>query len=322
MSITPYKIGFLGSDEIAISFLSSLIEDARFELAGVLTQPDRPAGRGRKLRPNPIKVWTTQHGFPLRDPPKPGVEEANWFKRLGVDILLVMAYGHILKNDMLTLAPAGCFNLHASLLPAYRGASPIETALACGETVTGVTLMRVIPQMDAGPIVDAEKVKIDSSTTGPTLRVSLAESCIPLVQRNLLKLCEGNHKEKIQDASLVSYCRKLKKTDGFLDFTKPAHDLSCRIRAFQGWPGSFFEHRGDRIKIGTAHAGTNSGLKPGVVMKTIDGRLFLGTGTTALQIKELQKPGGKMMSSSDFLRGYALEEGELLDFVSSESLIL
>ena len=322
MSITPYKIGFLGSDEISIPFLSNLIEDPRFALTGVLTQPDRPAGRGRKLRPNPIKEWTTQHGFPLRDPIKPGVEEVDWFRSLGVDIFLVMAYGHILKHDMLTVAPVGCFNLHASLLPAYRGASPIETALAYGETETGVTLMRVVPQMDAGPIVDAEKVKIDSSTTGPTLRVSLAESCIPLVQRNLVKLCEGNHNETIQDASLVSYCRKLKKTDGLLDFAKPAHDLSCRIRAFQGWPGSFFEHRGNRIKVGTAHACTNSGLKSGEVGKTVDGRLFLGTGTTALEINELQKPGGKMMSSSDFLRGYALEEGELLDFVSSESLLL
>jgi len=323
MSVVPYKIGFLGSDEIAIPFLSKLIEESdRFQLVGVLTQPDRPAGRGRKLRPNPIKEWTMQHGFPCRDPLKPSSDEVDWFKDLSVDILLVMAYGHILKNDMLTVASAGCFNLHASILPAYRGASPVETALACGNDETGVTLMRVVPKMDAGPVIDIEKVKIDDSTTGPSLRTSLAKCCIHLVQRNLEALCVGEYEEVEQDGSLVSYCRKLRKVDGFLDFSQPASLLASRIRAFQAWPGSFFEHRGNRIKIGLAQASSESDLRPGEIKKTAEGGLLIGTQTVALQINNLQKPGGKMISSSDFLRGYTFDDGEILDFPSSEPLLV
>jgi methionyl-tRNA formyltransferase len=323
MSTVPYKIGFLGSDEIAIPFLSNLMEESnRFQLVGVLTQPDRPAGRGRNLRPNPIKEWTIQHGLPCRDPRKPSSDEVDWFEDLGVDILLVMAYGHILKNDMLTVASAGCFNLHASILPAYRGASPIETALACGDDETGVTLMRVVPKMDAGPVIDVEKVKIDDSTTGPSLRASLAKCCAPLVQRNLEALCLGEYEEVEQDESLVSYCRKLKKADGFLDFSQPASLLASRIRAFQAWPGSFFEHRGNRIKIGLAQASSGSGLRPGEIKKTAEGALLIGTETDALQINNLQKPGGKMISSSDFLRGYTFEDGEILGFPSTESLLV
>ena len=323
MSTLPYKIGFLGSDEIAVPFLSKLMEKSdRFQLVGVLTQPDRPAGRGRKLRPNPLKEWTMQHGLPYRDPLRPGGDEVDWFKDLGVDMLLVMAYGHILKNDMLTVASAGCFNLHASILPAYRGASPIETALACGDGETGVTLMRVVPKMDAGPVIDVEKVKIDHSTTGPSLRASLAKCCTPLVQRNLEALCVGEYEEVEQDGSLVSYCRKLTKADGFLDFSQPASLLACRIRAFQAWPGSFFEHRGNRIKIGLAHASSESELRPGEIKKTTEGALLIGTETVALHINNLQKPGGKMISSSDFLRGYAFDDGEILDFPSAKSLLV
>ena len=323
MSTVPYKIGFLGSDEIAIPFLSNLMEQSnRFHLVGVLTQPDRPAGRGRNLRPNPIKEWTMQHGLPCRDPQSPGGDEVDWFKDLGVDILLVMAYGHILKNDMLMVASAGCFNLHASILPAYRGASPIETALACGDDETGVTLMRVVPKMDAGPVIDVEKVKIDDSTTGPSLRASLAKCCAPLVQRNLEALCLGEYEEVEQDESLVSYCRKLKKADGFLDFSQPASLLASRIRAFQAWPGSFFEHRGNRIKIGLAQASSESELRPGEIKKTAEGALLIGTETDALQINNLQKPGGKMIASSDFLRGYTFEDGEILGFPSTESLLV
>jgi len=323
MSTVPYKIGFLGSDEIAIPFLSNLMEQSnRFQLVGVLTQPDRPAGRGRNLRPNPIKEWTMQHGLPCRDPLSPGGDEVDWFKDLGVDILLVMAYGHILKNDMLTVASAGCFNLHASILPAYRGASPIETALACGDDETGVTLMRVVPKMDAGPVIDVEKVRIDDSTTGPSLRASLAKCCAPLVQRNLEALCLGEYEEVEQDESLVSYCRKLKKADGCLDFSQPASLLASRIRAFQAWPGSFFEHRGNRIKIGLAQASSESELRPGEIKKTAEGALLIGTETDALQINNLQKPGGKMIASSDFLRGYTFEDGEILGFPSTESLLV
>ena len=321
MISNPCRIGFLGSDEIAIPFLSHLAEKKEFSLEAVLTQPDRPAGRGRKLRPNPIKAWAVKNGCPVRDPEKPGPTEVIWFKKLEIEILLVMAYGHILKTDLLTVAPKGCFNLHASLLPAYRGASPIETALALGETETGITLMRVVPRMDGGPIIDFERVKVPVSATGPDLRIILAEACIPLIDRCLPLLKDENVDEIEQDESQATYCRKLRKIDGALDFSLSAEELSRRVRAFRSWPGSFFEHSGNRIRVGDAIPYPQRSLEVGEISKTENGMLIIGTGTCALQINLLQKPGGKMLSSTDFLRGYKMANGIILDFSPSISLL-
>ena len=211
MNFKPCKIGFLGSDEIALPFLSNLQQNQSFTLEAVLTQPDRPAGRGRKLRRNPVKQWAITNDLKIRDPQKPGTEEVQWFKELEIEFLLVMAYGHILNSEFLNVAPKGCFNLHASLLPAYRGASPIETAIAMGETETGVSLMRVVPKMDSGPVIDSEMVEISSTATGSILRLRVANACVPLMTRSLPVLANGNFSETDQDESRVTYCRKLKK---------------------------------------------------------------------------------------------------------------
>ena len=178
--MTPLKkIAFFGSDEIALPCLQALVDSSNnWEVSGILTQPDRRSGRGRKLQPNPIKRWAIDSHIPVMNPEKPGGEEVAWIKDMGIDLILVMAYGHILKENLLTVTRFGCFNLHASLLPKYRGASPIESAMAMGEKKTGVTLMKVIPKMDAGPIIDAEKVVIDQGDTGPLLRTKIAQACV------------------------------------------------------------------------------------------------------------------------------------------------
>ena len=157
MNDKTYRIAFFGSDEIALPFLRSINDESKLgSISAVLTQPDRRAGRGRKLQQNSIKSWALEHAVPIQNPSTPSSEETQWLKTLEIDLVIVMAYGHILKRDLIEVAPSGCFNLHASLLSAFRGASPIETALAMGERETGVTLMRVVPRMDAGPIVDVE----------------------------------------------------------------------------------------------------------------------------------------------------------------------
>ena len=158
------KLVFLGSDEIALPCLQALrASEAGYDICGVITQPDRRSGRGRLLHSNPIKKWAMEHGIPVREPVNPAEPEIAWIKGLGADLALVMAYGHILSNGILDATPCGCFNLHASLLPEYRGASPIETSLAAGDNQTGVTLMRVIQRMDAGPLIDSETVPILAS---------------------------------------------------------------------------------------------------------------------------------------------------------------
>ena len=318
------KIAFLGSDQIALPFLERFSElFPSCSLCAVLTQPDRPAGRGRKLRQNPIKSWALANNLPLRDPPKPSKGEVLWLSDRGADLLLVMAYGCILKAEMLQVAPRGCFNLHASMLPAYRGASPVETALACGERETAVTLMRVVRKMDAGPIIDSERVLIGERMTGPELRKDLSLACIPLLDRNLTSMLSGTQREIPQVDESATYCRKLNKMDGVLDFAQSAESLDCRIRAFFNWPGSSFFHGENRLRVGKASIAEEDGmLKVGEVGRSAGCDLLIGTACGTLRIEELQKPGGRMLPSSEFLRGYDLPIGTMLLSESSPPLLL
>ena len=302
------KIAFFGSDEIALPCLQAMSTSFdNIEISAVLTQPDRRSGRGRTLQSNPIKQWAVESSVPVRDPQKPGIEEVTWLKELGVDLILVMAYGHILKQALLDAAPLGCFNLHASLLPKYRGASPIETSIAMGEETTGVTLMQVIPQMDAGPIIDSESIYITSDDTGISARGKIAKACIPLINRSLPTLISKNFQKVEQVEKDATYCRKLNKADGRMDFSLSADDLVCRNRAFEGWPGSYFLDGDTILRVGKMEKDLRDlNLKPGQRYGEVVDSLIVGTGSGAISISELQKPGGKMLPVSDFLRGYSL----------------
>ncbi len=324
MNDKTYRIAFFGSDEIALPVLRFINDESELgSIFAVLTQPDRRAGRGRKLQQNSIKNWAREHAVPIQDPLKPSSAETEWLKSLEIDLVIVMAYGHILKRDLIEAAPSGCFNLHASLLPAFRGASPIETALAMGERETGVTLMRVIPRMDAGPIVDVERVTIDDDDTGQTLRSKIAHSCVPLMDRNLSSLLAGGIEERPQDEILATYCRKLTKADGALDFNAPAEALAHRIQAFRFWPGSFFFLKDQRIRIGKSTVGNLAcKLVPGEVGYDTEGNLCIGTGRGGLLVEELQKPGGKMLPAPDFLRGFDMPVGSILLSESMPDLLV
>lgn len=306
------RVVFYGSDAIALPSLDFLAGEgaASCELVGVLTQPDRPSGRGKKLRANPVKAWAAEKGLPVCEPEKPGEAEVKWARR--ADLALVMAYGHILSRSLLDAPACGTFNLHGSLLPAYRGASPAETALALGERETGVTLMRVVPRMDAGPLVDAEAVVIEPEADGPSLRADLAAACVPLLRRNLSDLLVGEAGETPQDEVSATYCRKLRKADGLLDFRAPAPVLARRVAAFRGWPGSRFVCGDVVVKVGNAQALEAPALASGEVGEAEGFPLVVGAGRGALALLELQRPGGRMMPAADFLRGFPLSAGEVL----------
>lgn len=310
-----YRVAFFGSDEIALPFLEYLHNECDFvRLSAVLTQPDRRSGRGRKMSENPIKRWALSRSIPCRSPDKPTGVECDWLQEERIDSILVMAYGHILKKQFLEVAPAGCYNLHASLLPQYRGASPIETALAMGEDRSGVTLMRIIPRMDAGPIVDSESISISSIDTGPSLRLKLSQSCIPLIKRNIASLVQGKAEESIQVETESSYCRKLNKEDGSLNFSCTAQVLSNRIRAFQAWPGCSFFHDGQKFRIGSAESKSDpDSLREGETKRDEEGNFLIGTKHGVLRILEIQKPGGKMLKVSEFLRGFNFPFGGILE---------
>ena len=316
------KIAFCGSDEIALPMLESICSlGQNIQITAILTQPDRRSGRGRKLNQNPIKLWGSKKNLEIRSPLKPGMDEIEWLQEMGADLILVMAYGHLLSEQFLSLAPRGCYNMHASLLPKYRGASPIETSLACGDKTTGVTLMKMVRQMDAGPIVDQESVSIDNDENGPSLRKKLGEGCVPLIQRNLSDLLFGKVQQTEQLDDQVTYCRKLEKSDAFLDFSLSAELLACRSRAFASWPGSIFVHDDICLRVGACEALSIERLLPGEVEITENNDFRIGTGKGSLRILEVQKPGGRMLPTSDFLRGYSISNGSKLSSSSGRPLV-
>ncbi len=311
---------FYGSDAIALPSLDFFLREASSacELVGVITQPDRPSGRGKKVCSNPVKSWAGENGVNILDPAKPLEPEVTWLRQEGVVLAMVMAYGHILSSALLDAPKVGTYNLHGSVLPAYRGASPVETALAQGEKQTGVTLMRVVSRMDAGPVVDAEITPIAPDDDGLRLREKLSLACVPLLRRNLPALLAGEATETLQDEEAATYCRKLRKADGALDFFAPAEVLARRVTAFRGWPGSWFEVQGVRVKVGSAKV-VESSLEamPGQVILPSSREVAIGTAEGVLSLLELQRPGGRMMPTAEFLLGFPLLEGE---YVGSQTL--
>jgi methionyl-tRNA formyltransferase len=321
------RVVFMGSDPIALpalEFLAGEVEGA-IEFAGVFTQPDRPSGRGKKLKANGIKEWALARDLPVHQPERLGEGEVELLRRSGGEFILVMAYGHILRKAVLELPRLGIWNLHASLLPKYRGASPIQAALACGETETGVTLMRMVRRLDAGPMVDREAFPVERLETGATAEEKMAAACVPLLRRNLGALLRGEANATEQNENEASYCRKLEKSDGAIDFSAPAGTLARRINALFPWPGSSFDFRGQQIKVGLA-----DGVKepvaapPGTVLGGAGDGLTVATGEGSIRLLRLQRPGGKMLGTSEFLRGFGILPGTVLpsapmpDLVSDE----
>lgn len=306
----------MGSDPIALPVLRHLVGPGRsaFDLCAVYTQPDRKSGRGMKLRANEIKTWALEEGLPVHQPLKCGKEEADRLKELGVELILVMAYGQILPRRILEVAPLGTLNLHASILPRLRGASPIHTSVALGLEETGVSLMRITPKMDAGPVADVERVVIEPSDTSADVHAKLALACVPLMDRCLEPIAEGTLAFREQDPAQVSYCRIIEKSDADLDFTQPAASLANRVRAFTPWPGSRFPYHGKEIHILEAEAADDSAsLEPGTLIIDPAGSLRIACGTGILIVKKLQRPGGKPLPTEAFLRGFHMESGGVIE---------
>ncbi len=320
----PLRLVFLGSDVIALPLLEWLAGEgqALAEVVAVFTQPDRPVGRGQKVTANGIKTWALARGLPVFQPEKLTEEVRQKLVAFGADVALVMAYGHILKNDFIATPRFGTLNLHTSLLPRYRGASPIQTAIANGERETGVTLMRIVRKLDAGPVADVERVPIQSLDTALEIESKLSAACVPLLARTLPKLCAGTLEFVPQDEAQATFCRKLVKEDGALDFSAPAVVLAARINGLFPWPACSVEVAGQPVKIGLAEAVDEavSALPGSVVMATAAG-LTVATGRGTLRLLKLQRPGGKMLPAAEFLRGFPVTPGTSLPAVPMKSLV-
>lgn len=314
--MTPLKLVFLGSDPIALPLLDWLAGEGRAvaTIVAVFTQPDRPVGRGQKITANAIKTWAQARGLPLFQPEKLTDEVRAELAALGSDVALVMAYGHLLRDAFIATPRLGTLNLHTSLLPKYRGASPIQTAIACGERETGVSLMRIVRKLDAGPVADVERVAIAPLDTALDVEARLAAASVPLVARALPRLRDGSLVFAAQDEAAVSHCRKLAKEDGVLDFNAPAATLAARINGLFPWPACSAEMDGQPVKCGLADvAPAMAGCgASGTVLGADAAGLLLATGDGVLRVRRLQRAGGRMLPAADFLRGCPLAAGTAL----------
>ena len=313
----PLRIVFLGSDAIAVPLLEWLAgEGAEIaSIAAVFTQPDRAVGRGQKIQPNAIKTWALARALPVLQPEKLTDEVRGQLARFEADVGLVMAYGHILRDELIQTPRMGMLNLHTSLLPKYRGASPIQTAVASGERETGVTLMRIVRRLDAGPIADVERVPIRSLDTAAEVEQKLAGACVPLVARALRGLARGTLTFTAQDDAAATYCRKLEKGDGVIDFAAPAVTLAARINGLFPWPACAIELNGQPVKLGLADVCRpldDKPREPGCVIGTDTDGLLVATGEGVLRLRKLQRSGGRMLPATEFLRGFPVGSGTVL----------
>lgn len=318
------RLVFMGSDPIALPALEWLrgAGASRAELVGVFTQPDRPSGRGQRLTSNGVKLWALERSLPVFQPEKLIAAAKADLAALRPDAVLVMAYGHILRQDWLDLPPCGVWNLHASILPALRGASPIQGAIVSGATESGVSLMRMVLRLDAGPVLDIERVPIAPQDTAADLERALARACVPLMARGLEAMLEPSPPLREQDDGAATFTRRLRKEDGRLDFAAPAALLARRVNGLYPWPGTFFELAGETIKTGLASASAEAaGAAPGTVLDGASDALRVATGAGVLHLLRLQRPGGRMLEAAEFLRGRPIASGTVLASAPMPELI-
>ncbi len=309
------RVVFMGSDAIARPALDWLATEGRgiAEIVAVFTQPDRAVGRGQKIQPNEIKLWAEARQLPVLQPEKIGATERLQLAGFTPDLTLVMAYGHLLKQEMIDTPRLGTLNLHTSVLPKYRGASPIQTAITCGEKETGVTLMRIALKLDAGPVADVERVSIGPLDTASTVETKLAQACVPLLARCLPAIAAGTQIFTAQDEARTTFCRRLDKNDGVLDFQVPASALAARINGLMPWPACSVAINGQPVKLGLADSiDAAPAGRPGEVLGSDDVGLLIGTARGTLRLRLLQRPGGRMLPAAEFLRGFPIVAGTQL----------
>ena len=296
-------IVFMGSAEFSVPPLLALT--MTYNLVGVVTQPDRPAGRGRKLEANPVKRLAEVSGVEILQPTT--LRDAEVVSHLAdwqADLFVVAAFGHILPQTVLDLPPDGCLNIHASLLPRWRGAAPIPAAILAGDTETGVTIMKMDTGMDTGPLLDQQSTRIEVDDTAATLSPRLAEMGAQLLVETLPEYLSGELIPRPQPAEGVTYAPQLKKQDGLIDWTRPALQINRQARAYTPWPGAFTFWKGKSLKVLEALVLTDwrGPQPPGTVMK---GQVcpLVATGEGALWVTRLQLEGKKAMSSDAFICG-------------------
>ena len=308
----PLKLAFMGTPDFAVPSLQSLI-DAGHEVRAVYCQPPRPAGRGKQLRPSPVQRHAEAAGLSVRCPENfKEAEAVEAFRALDLDAAVVAAYGLILPEAILEAPRLGCLNVHASLLPRWRGAAPIQRAILEGDSKTGVTIMQMDKGLDTGGILLTGVTPIIEKDTGERLHDRLALMGGPLVVKALAQLDAGEIEAQPQPETGVTYAAKLTREEARLDWRQDAERLERQVRAFTPWPGAWFEAKGERLRVLSAVALPGLGGKDRAPGTLLDDRLTVACGEGALRIRTLQRAGKAPLDAKAFLRGFPLDEGERL----------
>jgi methionyl-tRNA formyltransferase len=340
-SQTPTKptILFYGTEQFGAAMLEALIASARFTIIGAVTQPDRPVGRKNELHASPVKQLAQHHGIPIFQPESlknidirdqiisttgPDHQAPNFQSPISnlptSDLQIVCQYGLIIPKRIVEATLFGTINVHTSLLPKYRGASPIQTAIMNGETETGITIMQMDEKMDHGAILAQEKIAIAPDDTTPTL----SQKMIPVAQKLLVETTIGWLEKTVQpieqDHAAATFCRQFEKGDGVVDFSLSAAEIYNRFRAFTPWPGTFAYWNGTRIKFLAMRIGTTDTIVPPGQCLVSGKSIYVGTATTALEILELQREGGKALTAEAFLAGVRDFDGARLQGKEKEGV--
>lgn len=310
------RIVFFGTPPFAAEILKALLRE-EWTIAGVVTAPDRPRGRSGKPAPSAVKQVALEAGLSVHQPVKASSEEsAQSLADFQADLFVVVAYGQILRENLLTMAPLGCINVHASLLPAYRGAAPIQTSILNGDVETGVTIMHMVRALDAGDMIRVSKVPIGPNTTAGELEELLCEASQPCLIQAIRDLQSGTATRTPQDEELVTYAGKLHPNDGEIDWSQSAQEVHNRIRAMTPRPGAScqIEIRGKRkrVKLLKSQLVQTSAEPAGVFLEIEEPRLIVSCGHGAVEILSLQVEGKKAVSTVEFLRGISKKELSLL----------
>ena len=302
----------MGTPDFSVGTLEALVE-AGHEVCLVVTQPDKPKGRGKEMQYTPVKEAALKHGIEVYQPRR--IREAECVEKLrqyNADIMVVIAFGQIIPKEILEMVPYGCVNVHASLLPKYRGAAPIQWSIIDGEAVTGVTTMQMDEGLDTGDMLLKTEVPITAEETGESLHDKLARAGAALCVETLAKLQEGSIVPEKQGESPTAYAKMLDKKLGNIDWTKSAVEIERLVRGLNSWPSAYTYWNKKVVKIWKASVtDENSNEQVGTVVKVEKDGFYVQTGNGILKVLELQIPGKKRMDAGAFLRGYTIEPGEV-----------
>jgi len=304
---TPLKIVFAGTPEFSVPPLKALL-DSPHQVAAVYTQPDRPAGRGRKLTPSPVKETAAAAGIPVHQPANFKAEaDRQELEQLGADLMVVVAYGLLLPVRVLEAPRLGCVNIHASILPRWRGAAPIQRALLAGDAETGITIMQMEKGLDTGPMYLVRRLAIEAADTGGSLHDKLSVLGAEALMDALAGIADGTLRPEPQDDALATYARKLDKAEAAVDWTRPAREIARQVRAFNPWPVAHTRYEDASLRLWAAEAIPGSGGPPGTVMGAARQGIDVATGEGLLRVTRLQMPGKRAMSAADFINAHPIQ---------------